>query len=91
MHEPQRPGLPGQGICRLLHIWRCVTLQGLFRGAHVYHEVAAKLTQSLPEVQNRLQEKLRSVGPGLWVAPGRRNELARVKAIQRDHLHNSLR
>ena len=57
----------------------------------MYHEVAAKLAQALLEVQNRLQKELRSVGARLWVAPGGCDELARVKAIQRDHLHNSLR
>ena len=57
----------------------------------MYHEVAAKLAQALLEVRNRLDKELRSVGASLRVAPGCCNELARVKAVQGDHLHNFLR
>lgn len=64
----------------------CITSQGLFGLAHVDDQVRANLLQAVLEVEHRVQEELRTMGPGLRVTPWCCYELAGIKAVQWNNL-----
>lgn len=79
--------------CKITHVMALqsepgtATLDGVLWAAHVDEQVAADTAQAPLEVQHRLEQELRAHRARLGVAPGRRAELAGVKAVQGHHLH----